>query len=266
MRWLCLLLLFAAEASAAGTDWLIERRQPAPSVLGGGDSLQRELTRLQGRYSAENVAFSGQYEYRILDIEGGQPAHNGHLHQLGLSLSGQGQDWQWSLSSGVNGSSNSFANQRFHRDHWVLTGGILRSLPETNAGQFSLGLAGDYRFGGFRAYPRLDVTAEVAGLDWQLQAPVMLAVSDADQRWRLALERVGSKWGVFDRSLAVESAVYLSQWQLTAEWRLGATGPLDWRLAAGHDFSSRLVYTDLALGRVQDTPSSQSWVGIRLAF
>lgn len=262
-----LVLSFVPIVKADGSSLLLERQQ----ALGvdSADLWQPTVTRLQWRGSQADTGLSlgAGYEYRILDLQAGQPAHNGHLHQLGMTAYWQRADWQVELNAGLHGSSNMFANQRFHADALVLEGQAMWQwqAPALHE-ELAVGLAGDYRFGGFALYPRFDFESEWLGLDWQLHLPVAARLASADGRWRLALQRQGEKWAALDRSLSRQSAIYLSHWQLTSEIRLGHTGPLEWRLVKAQSFSNRLKQQDLELGAVRLAPGPTRWLGLSLTF
>jgi len=167
------------------------------------------------------------------DVE--QPAHNGHLYEYAVGVRRQWQAVALELDTGAHISSNMFIHGRFHSEALVTT---FRLWAGQGTAEWRPGLAGDYRFGRFLLYPRLQTAVSVASGEVTLDLPVSITWRSGDRRFSAGMERYGQKWGVLDSERVLESRLYHSEWRLKAGWHV----PTGWR-------SSQL---DLGLGVSMD--------------
>lgn len=226
----------------------IQHRQWQPP----SDLHEHRETRLhydrQGQSSGGHLLFSYQ-PLRVsghADIE--QPAHNGHLYEYGVGVRRQWQTVALELDTGAHISSNMFIHRQFHSDALVTT---FRLWAGQGAADWRPGLAGDYRFGRFLLYPRLQTGFAVGSGEVMLDLPVSLIWRSGNGQFSAGMERYGQKWGVLDSERELESRLYHSEWRLQAGWHL----PAGWRnsqldLALGVSVGRQMRFTSTS-NRVQ---------------
>lgn len=218
---------------ASYTDW--DKAQP-----------ERRAYEVGYRYRDSERLRDYQYIHQPLLIRTGEPGHNGYFHQFDARRGYALGDLWLEGQVGVHGSSNLFKYQRFHREAYVAT---FRVDWAPGIEPFSLGLNGDYRFGGFTVYPRVRLTGELAGAgELVLDLPVGLHWRDASGRWRVGFERYGEKWGTLDSERQVKTATYLQEWRFEAGWQMPVQGRLSAQVHIGASIDSRFRQYDLAQG------------------
>lgn len=246
------LVLAAAASSALAGEWSLHLNawQSEDFALPGAPARETERRAFGAAWHTEgNRSRTGiSYEHQPLLIRTGVPATNGYLHQVDVEHEGQTGTIRYDLALGVHGSSNIFTHTELREEALVGRFKVLYSVP----GAFdAVGLAGDYRFGEFLAYPRLTATIPAGATELAFDLPVRLAWRDPGNRWSLALERYGERWATLDTTETVEGKLYLSEWQLTGRYRLWRTADTRLDIGAGVSFDTEARYRDLERGRVE---------------
>lgn len=191
------------------------------------------------------VSYLGQ----PLLIRAGNPGTNGYLHRVDLEHAGRLGAAGVDAALGVHGSSNIFTHAKFRSE--ALTGRFDLLYPVPGPLD-AVGLAGDYRFGGFHLYPRVTATVPAGNGELALDLPVGVHWRDPGGRWALGVERYGDKWATLDTTETVEGKTYLSEWQLTGRWRFGPFAGMSVEIGAGLSFDTEVEYLDLDRGRVRE--------------
>lgn len=259
-------LAFSAFSQTSTNVLQIQHRQWQPP----SDLHEHRETHLrydrQGQNSGGHVLFSYQ-PFRVswrADIE--QPAHNGHLYEYGVGVRRQWQAAALELEAGAHISSNMFIHQRFHSDALVTT---FRLWAGQDAADWRPGLAGDYRFGRFLLYPRLQTTFAVESGEVILDLPVSLIWRSGNGRFSAGMERYGQKWGVLDSERELESRLYHSEWRLQAGWHVPAgwrNSQLDLALGVSVDRRMRFTSTSNRVQRYRPGNSIYASVGVSLPW
>jgi hypothetical protein len=195
----------------------------------------------------ERQILSFQYSYQPVLIRTGEPATNGHMHLVNAGYAYDDGAMRAEVRTGLHVSSNMFKHNDYHGDAWVTTFAVARGLRHRWLDD--VGIAGDYRFDGFRIYPTLSRQFDRDGdVGLLVRLPVELALQPGSERWRLRIYRYGEKWGTLDRDRETEARFYLSEWRLEGGWQLPIGGDgLGIGIDAGLSFDTRARYRDLEL-------------------
>ena len=234
------------------------------SVTTNNNPIARDQYLIRYRHRKDDANHIYTYAHQPLLIRTGEPAHNGYFHRLDYTYLNQFDRWQLELELGLHGSSNMFNHVKFHRDAVVATAEIGYQLNKI----YSLGLSGDYRFGHFRLYPVFSTEFSITDTGKiEMTVPNQIHFVSVDDGWRLGLKRFGEKWGALDRDREIESAYYLEEWQVHAQYRIVKNlygGELF--LRAGYSFDTRIRYFDLLAGDREENLDSAYFVGLEFAF
>jgi len=267
--WALLAVMMLLSAPLPGAEFSLQWQQwaAADTDAGDGDSdVPREYYGISYRHQMGPYQQHWLYSYEPIRLRAGEPASNSHLHRFRGETGARWGDWHLDLGVGVHGSSNRFKYQRFHED--MLVGEVAVIYGVSAPYLPAPGIAGDYRFGPFRWYPRLRWDGSVHDWQWRLDLPVAITLSSPEKRWQFAFERIGDKWSVLDQDREIRSKVYRHEWQLLARhrvWQHREQGP--WlELGAGGSFSTRLEYLDLESGRRNESLGNAVFGQVRLGW
>ncbi len=243
--------------------WKVRRAQWQNSTL---DGTREPVTRsaLQILYDRQTHwgHYHLNYEHQPLRVRQGAPAHNGYLHQVGGRWQLESERWSLALAGGLHASSNLFRHGRFHREALVTRFGA----THTTSWNGRIGLAGDYRFGGFRVYPRLIHEMQGPKGTLTLDLPRGVYFDSPEAHWQLRLERYGNKWGALDGDREVKSAVYLQEWRFTNRYRQPMGGTVFLDLELGISFDTRIRYLDLEAGEQNRRLDSAQFIAVSLGM
>lgn len=253
MRWHLPALAVLLAAPAQAGEWSLHLRHwhAADVELPGepADGVERQALGLGWHDEHDRGRTGVSYLAQPLLIRAGNPGTNGYLHRVDFEHAGELGALQVDAALGVHGSSNIFTHAEFRSE--ALTGRLDLLYPVDGI-PGAVGLAGDYRFGGFHLYPRYAVTLPAGGTEVVLDLPVGVHWRDAGGRWRVGVERYGDKWATLDTTETVEGKTYLSEWQLIARWRFGPFAGSRVELGAGLSFDTEVEYLDLDRGPVEE--------------
>lgn len=253
-------------AAQAASNFYLHYRQWQPYDWPGNEPSADDVTRSQRglgwrrRGAADDVGLD--YDYQILGVDSGAPAHNGHLHRLMVGGQWQYQLYRVQARAGVAGTSNMFKYHTFHSD--VVNGRVALFRTVSEGSHLSLGIGGDHRFGSFRWLPR--VRWEHG--DWLVDLPVLLRWRSPAERLTLRLARQGDRWATLDATRAIEGALYLNEWRAELSYRMGSGRGL-WPavvVGIGASVDTRLQYRDLNVGTVDQRLGDALFGSIRLTF
>ncbi|MBW4934141.1 hypothetical protein [Marinobacter sp. F4206] len=270
LAFLLLVALALPRAAPASGDFYLMFRQWQPYDWPEDVPSATEVTRSQRGLGWHRERSEGDvgldYDYQILGIDNGEPAHNGHLHRLMVGGQWQHRLYRVEARAGLAGTSNMFKYQAFHSD--IVTGRVAVFRAVSEGSPLSLGVGGDHRFGSFRWLPRVrwEHTGK-RGL-WLADLPVLLRWRSHGERWALRLEREGDRWATLDAARTLEGALYLREWRAELTYRIDPGKGL-WPavvLGIGASVNTRLRYQDLNAGTVDRRLGDAIFGSIRLRF
>ncbi|MBW7470832.1 hypothetical protein [Marinobacter sp. F4218] len=247
-----LLLIALAPAVRASSDFYLAYRQWQPYDWPGEMPAATEVSRSQRGLGWRPEGTAGDigldYDYQILGIDTGEPAHNGHLHRLMVGGQWQHRLYRVEARAGLAGTSNMFKYQSFHDD--VVNGRVALFRAVRKDSPLSLGVGGDHRFGSFGWLPRVRWTHSGESGHWLADLPVLLRWQSPGNRWALHLARDGDRWATLDAAREVEGALYLREWRAELSYRISSGGAI-WPgvvLGLGVSVDTRVRYRDLQAG------------------
>jgi len=236
-------LLLVPSAVSANTLSVQHRQWSTPS-----DLREHRDTRLMYDWQRGDTGGHALFSYQPLRLSERaaveMPAHNGHLYEYAVGVQRQWQAVALELNTGAHISSNMLMYGQFHSEALVTT---FRLWAGQEAAAWRPGLAGDYLFGRFLVYPRLQTSFAVETGEVTLDLPVSATWRSGDGQYSAGLERYGQKWGVLDSERELESRLYHSEWRLYADWHL----PTGWRnsrfdLGLGVSASRKMRFTSIS--------------------
>ena len=262
-------LVLPCAVHAAGDFYLLYRHwQPYdwPEDVPSASEVTRSQRGLSWHSNEAKRDVGFEYDYQILGVDTGEPAHNGHLHRLMIGGQWRHKLYRVQARAGVAGTSNMFKYQNFHSE--VVNGRVALFRAVSEDSPLSLGVGGDHRFGSFRWLPRVRWAHNGESGHWLADLPVLLRWQSPGNRWALRLARDGDRWATLDAAREVEGALYLREWRAELTYRLGS-GNGFWPtvvLGLGASVDTRVRYRDLGAGTVDQRLGDALFGSIRLTF
>jgi len=242
----------------------------APGTI---DQENRKLDLLV-KTAGDKLLLGAGHRYTIFDVEGLQPATNGHLHTFFLPLhkltGDDRRSFRLSIAPALSASSNVFNKlDEYSSDALQVLAALVWGRRLSDRVSLRFGLCGDHRFGDYQVYPLISVHWQPHP-DWAVQlgfptSQLSYRVS-AGATSTIRISPDGNEWFVLDKSRANHSQFIYEAYAL--EWAFAWEVRKSFAITAsvGRQFHNRFEMTLLDKSRVRISSQPVTRVGAALEW
>jgi len=224
--------------------------------------------------AGDKLLFGAGHRYAIFDVEGLQPATNGHLHTFFLPLhkltGNDRRSFRLSIAPVLSASSNVFNKlDKYSADALQVLAALVWGRRLSDRVSLRYGICGDHRFGDYQVYPLISVRWQPRP-DWNVQlgfptSQLSYQVS-ARATSTIRVSPDGNEWFVLDKSRANQSRLiyeaYALEWAFAWELRESFTITA----SVGRQLHNRFEMTLLDESRVRLSGDPVTRVGAALEW